>query len=226
MLTDSFPRTELVHGPTPLEAMQNLSEYLGGAEILIKRDDCTGLAMGGNKTRQLEFYVGDALSKGADMLLTTGAVQSNHVRQTVAAARKLGLDCEVQLEERVSNQGPEYYRSGNPFLVGLMGAKIRSYPVGEDEDGADRALHDRAAELKGQGKSPYVIALSQNHVPLGSLGYVKAAEEILDQLSDQGKPVDAIVLASGSGSTHAGLLTGLRASGSKVKVYGFCVRRA
>ena len=225
MLTNKFPRVELSHTPTPLDHMKNLTQFFGGANLWIKRDDCTGLAMGGNKARQLEFYVGDAVSKGADTLLTTGAVQSNHVRMTIAAARKLGLDVEVQLEKRVGGRQQEYYDSGNPFLMKLMGSKIHSYPVGEDEEGADNALHERAQVLKQAGKSPYVIPLSGNHTPYGSLGYVKCAEELLLQAKQRSLKIDGVVLASGSATTHAGMLAGLRALGEKIPVYGFCVRR-
>ena len=225
MLTDDYPRVDLAHTPTPLEPMGNLSAELGGPELWIKRDDCTGLAMGGNKARQLEFYIGDALAQGADTLLTTGAIQSNHVRMTVAAARKLGLACEVQLEERVPGRAPEYYDSGNPFLVRLMDVPVHRYADGEDEEGADRALFDRAAELKAESRTPYVIQLAPGHKPLGALGYVKAAGELLDQAKALDIAIDAVVLPSGSGSTHAGLLAGLRARGSRAWVYGFSVRR-
>ena len=145
-LVKDFPRVHLGHTPTPLELLKNISAEFG-TNVWIKRDDCTGLAFGGNKTRQLDFYIGQALHEGADTLLTTGAVQSNHVRTTVAAARKLGLEVEVQLEHRVDRDQPEYHNSGNPYLVRLMGARINYYPVGEDEDGADKALEVRAAEL-------------------------------------------------------------------------------
>lgn len=221
-----FPSTPLVHAPTPLEWMPNLSRLFSGPRIWIKRDDCTGLAMGGNKARQLEFYVGQALAQKADTLLTTGAVQSNHARMTIAAARKVGLDVEVQLEKRVAGRPVEYYQSGNPMLMRLMGAKIHHYPVGEDEEGADNALYERAAQLKKQGASPYVIPLSGMHSPYGALGYVKAASEMLAQIDEYALSVDAIVLASGSANTHAGLLFGLRALGSPIEVYGQCVRRS
>ena len=224
-ITDSFPSVQLAHTPTPFERMPNLSVELAGPELWIKRDDCTGLAMGGNKARQLEFYIGQAQQQGADMLLTTGAVQSNHVRMTVAAARKMGLGIEVQLEQRVSGRQPEYYDSGNPFLNKLMGAKINHYPVGEDEDGADNALYQRAEELKKQGVTPYVIPLSGNHTPYGALGYVKAAEEIKQQMQQTGLKFDAIVLPTGSANTQAGLLFGLRALRLPIKVLGVCVRR-
>jgi len=232
MLSDKIKHAlnwvQLSHTPTPLERMNNLSSELalpdGEINLMIKRDDCTGLAMGGNKARQLEFYLGEALAQNADTVLTTGAIQSNHVRMTVAAAHKLGLTCEVQLEQRVPDRPPEYYQSGNPFLIRMMGATIHQYPVGEDEEGADRALYQRAEELECRGKTPYVIPLAPGHKPLGALGYVLAAEELLAQMGD--KPLDAVVLGSGSGTTHAGMLTGLRALGCNARVYGICVRRA
>ena len=222
-----YPWVQLAHAPTPFERMNNLSKHYsteqGEINLWVKRDDCTGLAMGGNKARQLEFYLGEAVTQKADTILTTGAVQSNHVRMTVAAAHKLGLKSEVQLEERVSDRPSEYYQSGNPFLVSILGAKVHKYPVGEDEEGADRALYDRAEELSKQGKAPYVIPLSLNHTPLGALGYVLAAEELLSQIDKTA--LDAVVISSGSGSTHSGLLVGLRALGCNAKVYGICVRR-
>lgn len=223
-LVSDFPRVRLGHTPTPLELLNNISAEFG-TRVWIKRDDCTGLAFGGNKTRQLDFYIGQALQQGADTLLTTGAVQSNHVRTTVAAARKLGLDIEVQLEHRVDREQPEYHNSGNPYLVRLMGARINFYPVGEDEAGADRALEARAAELAAQGRKPYVIPLSNAHTPYGALGYVEGAEELLEQLQErQVKPVRFIV-PTGSASTHSGFLLGLRAHGCEIPVHGVCVRR-
>ena len=184
-LVNDFPRVHLGHTPTPLELLNNISAEFG-TNVWIKRDDCTGLAFGGNKTRQLDFYIGQAIHEGADTLLTTGAVQSNHVRTTVAAARKLGLDVEVQLEHRVDRDQPEYHNSGNPYLVRLMGAHINYYPVGEDEDGADKALEVRAAELAEQGRKPFVIPLSNAHTPYGAMGYVEGAEELLTQLNVPG----------------------------------------
>ncbi len=221
-----FPRVPLAHRPTPLEAMPNLSRLLGGPTLLVKRDDCTGLAMGGNKARQLEFYFGEAVAQGATTVLITGAVQSNYVRSTAAAAAKLGLKCEIQLEDRVKGMGPEYQRSGNVLLDGLFGATIHTYPEGEDELGADRSLEDMAERIRRGGGRPYVIHLSAGHPPLGALGYVDAGGEILDQAAAQGIALDAIVVPSGSASTHAGTLVGLRARGqSAIKVYGICVRR-
>jgi len=224
-LTDNFPRVSLSHTPTPIEPLMNMSTKLSGPEIWIKRDDCTGLAMGGNKSRQLEYYFGEAVQQGADTILITGAVQSNYARCAVAAARKLGMDIEVQLEDRTPNRPEEYFNSGNPHLMKLMGATIHFYPDGEDEDGADKALYTRADELEKSGKQPYVIPLAGHHVPLGALGYVDCATELLEQLEQQNLTISHIVIASGSGATHAGLVAGLRACGSPIVVYGFCVRR-
>ena len=223
-LTKDFPRVELSHRPTPLELLNNVSAEFG-TNVWIKRDDCTGLAFGGNKSRQLEFYIGQAMQQGADTLLTTGAIQSNHVRMTVAAARKMGLEVEVQLEHRVARDQPEYHNSGNPFLVKLMGAKIHYYPEGEDEAGADRALEQRAAEIAKAGGKAFVIPLSNAHTPYGAFGYVDGAEELMGQLHErQIEPVRFIV-PTGSASTHTGFLLGVRASGSTTPVHGVCVRR-
>ena len=224
MLVNSFASVNLSHKPTPLERLDNLSNDYQ-TNIWIKRDDCTGLAFGGNKSRQLEYYIGHAKSLGADTLLTTGAIQSNHVRMTVAAARKMNMEVEVQLEHRVDRDHVEYHESGNPFLVKLMGAKIHYYPVGEDEDGADQAMIDRSEELKAEGKIPYVIPLSNATTPYGALGYIEAAEEILHQLETLDITPVRFFVPTGSASTHAGFLLGLRASGCQVPVEGICVRR-
>jgi D-cysteine desulfhydrase/L-cysteate sulfo-lyase len=223
---DDLPRVALAHLPTPIEAMENLAAVLGRkGGFYVKRDDCTGLAFGGNKVRQLEFYMGEARGEGADTVLITGAVQSNFVRSAAAAAAKLGMGCHVQLEERVSGKDGEYRTSGNVLLDRMLGATIHSYPQGEDEEGADRRVREIAAELKAAGRKPYVVPLAPGHKPLGALGYVVAAREILGQIAEQSLRIDEIVVASGSGSTHAGLLFGLRALGSDIRVTGVCVRR-
>ena len=144
---------------------------------------------------------------------------------TVAAARKLGMDVEVQLEHRVDREQPEYHLSGNPYLIRLMGARIHYYPEGEDEAGADRAMENRADELTAEGKKPYVIPLSNAHMPYGALGYVEAAEETLDQLNSLGIKPSIYVVPTGSASTHSGFLTGMRARGEQAPVHGICVRR-
>lgn len=216
-------RARLAHLPTPVERLQRLGDHLG-IELLVKRDDLTGLAGGGNKIRQLEFYMGPAVASKADTVLVTGAVQSNFVRSTVAAARKLGMDAHVQLEERVADADPLYRRSGNVLLDRLMGATIHEFPEGEDEAAADAALDKIAAGLTRDGRSPYVIHLGAEHPPLGAFGYATAANEVAKQLS--ATPPDVIVVPSGSALTHAGLVTGARAMGWDVPITGICVRRS
>jgi D-cysteine desulfhydrase family pyridoxal phosphate-dependent enzyme len=221
-----MPRFRLAHVPTPLEAMDNLSETLGGGRLWVKRDDCTGLAFGGNKIRQLEYYAGAARAAGADTLLITGAVQSNYVRSTVAAAARLGMQCHVQLEERVPDPSDTYRRSGNVLLDKLLGATIHSYPEGEDEAGADRRLGEIARELADAGRRPFIVPLSPGHPPYAALGYIDAAREIMAQCEALGISFERIFIASGSGNTHAGLLFGLRALGCPTPVTGICVRRS
>ncbi len=159
--------------------MPQLSARYEGFALYVKRDDCTGLGLGGNKVRQIEFYLGDALAKGCDTVLSTGAVQSNYMRTIAAAASKLGLECHIQLEDRVKNTSSEYQKSGNRLLTGLFGATIHHYPDGEDELGADREIHRIADALKLQGRNPYVIPLTPSKEPKGALGYVVAAEELI-----------------------------------------------
>ena len=179
----TIARTPLAHTPTPIEPLSNLGKHLGSGRIYVKRDDCTGLAVGGNKARQLEYYFGEALEQSADTVLITGAVQSNFVRMAAAAAAKLGLTCHIQLEERVTDAGAEYRESGNVLLNRILGAVMHTYPKGEDEAGADANLRLIAEQLGEAGKKPYIIPLAPGHPPLGALGYVRAAGEILDQLA-------------------------------------------
>ncbi len=220
-----FPRVRLGHTPTPLDRMPRLAKHLNIANAYVKRDDCTGLAFGGNKVRQLEFYFGEAQAQDADTVLITGAVQSNFVRLAAAAACQLGMQCHIQLEERVPRSDPTYRNSGNVILDKILGATLHSYPEGEDEEGADRRLQEIAAQLRDEGRHPYVIPLGPGHKPLGALGYIVAAAELLTQLDEQQITVDEIVIPSGSGATHAGFLFGLRALGSHIPVTGVCVRR-
>lgn len=219
-LLDGQPRAGLLGQPTPLEQLERLSGTLE-LDLRIKRDDLTGLGFGGNKIRQLEYYFGAAQAAEADTVLITGAVQSNYVRCTAAAAAKLGMKAILQLEERVPGMSAAYRQSGNVLLDQLLGAEIMQYPDGEDEAGADAALRARADEERRKGRKPYVIPLGLDNPPRGALGYMRAAEELLGQARD----IDAVVVASGSGLTHAGLLAGLRLSGCNVPVWGSCVRR-
>jgi len=222
---DELPRTQLMSGETPIEDMPNLSGQIGSARLLVKRDDLTGLAFGGNKVRQLEFYIGDAKAKGADTIIITGAIQSNFVRMATAAARKTGMTCHVQLEDRVPKNDPTYRSSGNVLLDKILGATIHYYPRGEDEAGADAHLDEIAEQLGDKDQKPYIIHLGIGNPPLGTLGYVDCAREMLAQCAEQGIDLDEVVIASGSGHTHSGLLFGLRALGWKGRVTGVCVRR-
>jgi D-cysteine desulfhydrase family pyridoxal phosphate-dependent enzyme len=223
-LIDPHPRAPLLSGPTPLEHLARLSRRLG-VEVFAKRDDLIGLGFGGNKIRQLEFYFGAALAQGADTVLITGAVQSNYVRAAAAVAAKLGLAAVLQLEERVAGMGRTYYVSGNVLLDDLLGARRISFPEGENEQGADQALHHEAERLRQAGRRPYVIPLALDNPPLGALGYMLAAQEVVEQAAAQGIAFDCAVVASGSALTHAGFLCGLRALGNRAPVHGACVRR-
>ena len=220
---DRFPRVAVAQTPTVIEPLANLGRQLG-ITLSIKRDDCTGFGFGGNKVRQLEYYFGAARAENADTVLITGAIQSNYARTAAAMARRLGMDCHIQLEERVPEVGDLYRSNGNVLLDRLLGATLHSFPEGENEAGADHAVHMIADELRSRGRRPYVVPLGLDHPPLGALGYVAAAAEVAQQF-EGGAPFDEIVVASGSGFTHGGLLFGLRALGLSIPVTGICVRR-
>ena len=224
----AHPKVDLSQGKTPLERLGNLGPHLG-VTLWAKRDDCNGLAMGGNKVRQLEYYLGRAAAEGADTVLITGALQSNFVRLAAAAARRLGWQPVVQLEDRVPKDDLFYRTSGNFLLDQLLGARIHHFPPGEggggDEAAADRNLDEIAARLRDEGRRPYVIHLGLEHPPVGGLGYVEAACETQAQLQRLGCEPGHVVIPSGSGLTHAGFLVGARALGWQVPVLGVCVRR-
>lgn len=228
---DELPRICLFPDPTPLERLTNIEREIAGSQpagprLYVKRDDTHPIAFGGNKVRQLEFYFGEARQQGADTVLITGAVQSNYCRLCAAFAARLGMDCHIQLEERVPKNDPLYRTSGNVLVERLLGATLHSYPQGEDEAGADARLEDLAAGLRDRGRRPYVIHLAPGHPPLGALGYVTAARELAAQLDEMQIAPSAFVVPSGSGATHAGFLFGLRALGIAAPVLGICVRRA
>ncbi len=220
----SHPKVDLSHGETPLERLENLGPRLG-IVLWAKRDDCNGLAMGGNKVRHLEYYLGRAAAEGADTVVITGALQSNFVRLAAAAARRLGWQAEVQLEDRVPNDDLFYRASGNYLLSQLLGARIHHFPQGENEAAADRNLDEIAARLRREGRRPFVIHMGDEHPPVGGLGYVEAARETRRQLQSTGQEPSHVVIPSGSGLTHAGFLVGARAMGWRVPVLGVCVRR-
>jgi len=219
MLMSRFPRTPLAHLPTPLESLPRLSAHLGGPQIFVKRDDCTGLATGGNKTRKLEFVMGDALAQDADTIITCGAVQSNHVRQTAAAACKLGMRCEVLLEHRLENPSDTYSKSGNVLLDRLFGARIHEFPAGTD---FDEAMAGVAETVSAAGGRPYIVPGGASN-RIGALGYVNCAIELQQQASDSGLVVDHLLTATGSAGTQAGLIVGLKATNSGIPLLGIGV---
>jgi L-cysteate sulfo-lyase len=216
-----FPSVPLCHQPTPLEFMPRMSESLGGPRLWIKRDDCTGLATGGNKTRKLEFLIADAIEKGADMLVTQGAVQSNHVRQTAAAACKFGLDCHALLERRVPGREDDYETTGNVLFDQIFGTSLEFRPAGLDMNAEALAVTEK---LAAAGRKPYFIPGGGSN-EIGALGYVSCAYELLDQIKANDLDVGWIVLATGSAGTHAGMLAGLHAAGSTIPVMGISVRQ-
>lgn len=215
-----FNRLRLAHLPTPLEPMPRLSEHLNGPNLWIKRDDCTGLSTGGNKTRKLEFLMADAVERGADTVITQGATQSNHARQTAAAAARLGLGCHILLEDRTGSTETAYNYNGNVFLDQLHGATPSMRPGGAD---MEAEMAELAGRLRAEGRRPYIIPGGGSN-EIGALGYVNAALELLAQANDRGLRIDRVVHATGSAGTQAGLVTGLAGSNSGIPVLGIGVR--
>ena len=218
---DQFPRVTLCHGPTPLEPMPRLTESLAGPNLFIKRDDCTGLGTGGNKTRKLEFLIGEALSENADIVVTQGAVQSNHVRQTAAAACRTGLDCHGLLERRVPNAGEDYETTGNVFLDHMFGATLEFRAPGLDMNAEAMAV---AENLRAEGRRPYFIPGGGSN-PTGALGYAVCAGELVAQAEERNMKIDWIVMGTGSTGTQAGLVAGLFALDANIPVMGVSVRQ-
>jgi L-cysteate sulfo-lyase len=217
-----YPRLHFAHLPTPLEPLERLSDYLGGPKVWIKRDDCTGLAGGGNKTRKLEFLIADALAKGADSVITQGATQSNHTRQTAAIAARQGLSCYILLEDRTASKDIDYNYNGNVLLDELCGASLSMRPNGTD---MNAAMQELAQEIEGNGMKPYIIPGGGSN-PIGALGYVNAALELLYQANEKSLRIDELVHGTGSAGTQAGLVTGMAACNSGIPVLGIGVRAA
>ncbi len=215
-----FPRIKLCHAPTALEKMDNLSKLLGGPTLWIKRDDCTGMATGGNKMRKLEFLLGEALAQGATHIITQGAVQSNHVRQTAAACAKLGLKCTALLEHRIQTNDSDYLQGGNVLLDHLMGINIEYRPGGTD---MQAAIEEFGAKLQAGGERTYLIPGGGSN-PTGATGYAAVALELVNQANDMGLNIDHIVHATGSAGTQAGLVAGLIALNANIPVLGIGVR--
>ena len=216
----AFPRVKLCQAPTPLEKLPRLTAALGGPEIWMKRDDLTGMGLGGNKVRKLEFLVGDALAKGCDHLVTQGAVQSNHVRQTAAVAAKLGLGCTAVLEHRIDTNDATYLNNGNVLLDRLLGCAIEYRPGGTD---MQAAIEEVGAKLSASGAKPYLIPGGGSNT-VGALGYAAVAMELLVQANEMGLQIDRLVHATGSAGTQAGLVAGLHAMSSPLRVLGIGVR--
>lgn len=215
-----FPRLEFIGAPTPLEYLPRFSDYLG-REIFIKRDDVTPLAMGGNKVRKLEFLAADALREGADTLVTAGAIQSNHVRQTAAVAAKLGLHCVALLENPIGTQAENYLSNGNRLLLDLFNVQVEMCAALDDPDAQ---LQELATRIEAQGFRPYVIPVGGSNA-LGALGYVESALEIAQQC-EGAVNLSSVVVASGSAGTHAGLAVGLEHLLPETELIGVTVSRS
>ncbi len=217
-----FPRIGLAHLPTPLEHLPRLSEALGGPNIWVKRDDCTGLGGGGSKTRKLDFLMAAARQQGADTVITLGALQSNHTRLTAAAAAKLGMSCHLLLTDIAIDTDRDYRGNGNFLLNRIFGAHLHHLPSDSDLEVATESL---VAELRETGRNPYVIPSGGSNA-LGALGYVDCAFELVAQTDNQQLSINHVVLATGSGGTQAGLLVGLHLQKSAVTVLGICTGRS
>jgi len=218
-LLHQFPRLELLGAPTPLEHLPRLSDYLG-RDIFIKRDDFTPVAMGGNKLRKLEFLAADALREGADVLLTAGAIQSNHVRQTAAVAARLGLKCVALLENPIGTHAENYLSNGNRLLLDLMDAEVIMVDALHNPT---EQLAEEATRLEAQGFRPYIVPVGGSNA-LGALGYVECAQEIAHQ-SEGVVDFAAVIVASGSAGTHAGLAVGMEHLLPETELVGVTVSR-
>ncbi len=212
--------------PTPFEPLPRLAQSLGrngpAPSIWIKRDDCTGFAGGGNKARKLEYLVADALKRGADMLVTIGAIQSNHARQTAAAAARHGLGCLLLLTDSVANRDGTYRTNGNQLLDRIFGAEIRLLAAGAD---SSAIAEETMAALAAEGRKPYLIPVGGSNA-LGSLAYRDALRELATQAKNEGCRIDHIVVPTGSGGTHAGILAGVEEAGLSCRVHGISVSRS
>ena len=213
MRIESLTRFPLAQLPTPIEELKSLSRELGGPELVIKRDDQTGLALGGNKTRKLEFLVGHALGQDADTLVTAGAAQSNHCRQTAAAAAKAGLRCELLLNGRKPD-----LPNGNLLLDELLGARIHWIQPSERA----AKLLELPDQLRTEGRKPYVIPVGGSN-GVGATGYVLAMVELVEQLGGINRRVDHVVFASSSGGTQGGIVVGAKVTGFDGKLHGVSV---
>ncbi len=212
---NEIPRYRLGHWPTPLEPLQRLSQELGGPAIWVKRDDCSGLLTGGNKTRKLEYLIADALSEGADTVVTFGAVQSNHARQTAAACAKTGLECHLILTRRVPWKSDNYETNGNILLNQLCDAHIH---IMESED-AEAKTGELIDSLQSESKKVYLIPPGGSNAT-GALGYTVCVDELKKQIEEKkiNKPI--IFHASASAGTQSGLVFGIQTIGAEIPIIG------
>lgn len=218
---ESFARLELMDAPTPIQHLARLSDRIG-RDVYVKRDDLTPLAMGGNKLRKLEYLAADALQEKADVLVTAGAIQSNHVRQTAALAGRLGLDCVALLENPIDTESDDYLQGGNRLLLDLFRVQVRNV---RDLDRPVPLLDAEARQLIAQGRRPYIVPIGGSNA-LGALGYVRAGLEIEQQMRESGVAISSVVVASGSAGTQAGLALALAHVLPEVSVIGVTVSRA
>ena len=217
-MLEKFKRIKLGHFPTPIEPLKNISQFLGGPNIFIKRDDCTSLSTGGNKTRKLEFLIPDAMKNKAELVVTIGAVQSNHARQTAAACTLMGLKCLIILEQRLKDPPDAYMNSGNIFLDKLFGADIKLCPRSENIlEYSSKVIED----LKSKGTNVYFIPGGGSN-SIGALGYVECLNEIIKENNKY--KFSQIVHATGSSGTQAGLLAGRKYFNCNIPVTGISVR--
>ena len=217
-MLEKFERIKFGHFPTPIEHLKNVTKYLGGPNIFIKRDDCTGLATGGNKTRKLEFLIPDAIKNKAELIVTVGAIQSNHARQTAAACTLMGLKCLIILEQRLKDPPESYMKSGNVFLDKLFGAEVKVCPKNEDvSEYSEKLIKD----IKSKGTNVYFIPGGGSN-SVGALGYVECLNEIIQE--NKKYNFSQIVHATGSAGTQAGLLAGRKYFNCNIPITGICVR--
>lgn len=218
----SVPRVRLAHLPTPLEPMDRVSKHLGGPRLWIKRDDCTGLSTGGNKVRKLEFVLAEALAEGADTVVTAGAMQSNHSRQTAAAAARLGLKCHLLLWNMTGCRERAYLQNGNILLDRLHGATIHELSGAGATDPLtylNGEVDKVTQQLREQGARPYAIPVGASNAR-GALGYVECARELVLQANEHSMKIAAVTHRSGSAGTQAGLIAGFAAARAQIPVIG------
>jgi D-cysteine desulfhydrase len=217
---NSFPRFNLLDGPTNIQPLTRLNKQLNGVEVYVKRDDVMGMGLGGNKLRKLEYLIADAKQQGADVLITSGGIQSNHARLTAVAADYAGLDYELVLTHAVPLEGLEHDKNGNILLEQILGAKVHNLSKGTD---AKVFIENRISVLKSLGKKPYAISLGGSSA-IGCLGYVNCFNEIIEQSNQSGVHFSNIIVPNGSGGTHAGLVAGLKLSGlSNISISSYSV---